>query len=1160
MRRHSLIDAPDVPNIYSRISSAAGLSTLACLLIGIASTPVVAQSIIPDVAPDRAVTVEQIEASVTALQAQEGLDEETRARVSDLLANARVQINNRTSAESAAAEYSSIIETAPAEIERLREELATSTTPVSDAAELGISDATGLPELEQELARQVARLTAAESSLTGLEDELEREDNRPQQARQRIDELRGERDALDQADTETSDEALILQEARRLTAVLRRNALTAEISRLEQEMLSHDLRIRLLNVRRDLAERTLSDQRQLVFVIQGVVNERRQATALLAQQEAELTQLAAANAHPVVSEIAEGNAELTRGLPAITDATERATREVTQIGRQARQIEEDLARSRQRLEIGGVSQITGRLFAEDRRNLPQVSQYRREVRERRDALSDIGLAQLRIDEQRRDLTPISSRIDVAMQAVSQDITDVDNLQAIETDVRRLLQTRRELLDQASRTYTTYLRALGDLDEAQRRLLAAADDYKEFLDQHLLWIPNADILSLDTLRDLPRATAWLVSPSHWQGLSASLIEFCRDDPLLASLGALLIALSFGMARPLGRYFRRINDRVGRLSTDHIGLTLAALGIVALRALPVPLTLGVVGIAVARSPLQSEFVTAASTAILRVAPFLYNVMLYRVLCAHRGVAEIHFDWPEKSLGTARRQLQRMALLGVPVVFATVVFYASPLISYQESAARISFILMMVVLASVIRPLAKMAADDAARPESENDGPSLAQRLKSLGLHIASAAPLLLAGAAAFGYLYTAASLTGHLVDTLWLVLGLIVTKLVVLRWLTLTRRKIAWQLALKKREERRAEAETLGQDEADDHELPTVKRKPIDLETVDQQTRRLLRAGLFFAGIIGAWGIWSEVLPALNVFEQVSLWSRTSTVAGQEVILPVTLADLLLAIVVATVTVVASKNLPGLMEILVLQRLTLQPGSRYAINTLVRYVLVSIGVVTVLGIVGWDWSQIQWLVAALSVGLGFGLQEIVANFVSGLIILFERPVRVGDTVTVGQLTGTVSRLQIRATTITDWDRKEIVVPNKAFITEQVVNWTLSDPITRIVVPVGIAYGSDQKLAHKVMEETLTSLPLVLDDPPPKVYFMGFGDSSLDFNLYVYSRQLADRLPLTHAVHDEILAALRKNGIEIPFPQRDLHLRSVDSPIPVGQPGDGENGDAN
>jgi len=242
------------------------------------------------------------------------------------------------------------------------------------------------------------------------------------------------------------------------------------------------------------------------------------------------------------------------------------------------------------------------------------------------------------------------------------------------------------------------------------------------------------------------------------------------------------------------------------------------------------------------------------------------------------------------------------------------------------------------------------------------------------------------------------------------------------------------------------------------------------------------------------------------------------------------------------VIASRNLPGFIEIALPQRLNVEPGSRYAIITLVRYFIIMVGTFAVLNIVGWNWSQIQWLVAALSVGLGFGLQEIVANFVSGLVILFERPVRVGDTVTVGQLTGRVSRIRIRATTITDWDRKEIIVPNKSFITEQVVNWTLTDPITRIVVPVGVAYGSDVELVHKIISDTLPTLPLVLDDPAPRVYFSGFGDSSLDFVLHVYLRQLSDRMPLVHDVHNAVLKALRDNDIEIPFPQRDLHIRST------------------
>jgi potassium efflux system protein len=286
----------------------------------------------------------------------------------------------------------------------------------------------------------------------------------------------------------------------------------------------------------------------------------------------------------------------------------------------------------------------------------------------------------------------------------------------------------------------------------------------------------------------------------------------------------------------------------------------------------------------------------------------------------------------------------------------------------------------------------------------------------------------------------------------------------------------------------------------------------------------------------------VLPALGMLDEVSLWNQTVTVGGEDRIEPITLAAVILAAVVGIVTAVAARNLPGVLEIAFLQRLNIEPGTRYAAATLSRYFIVAVGTVLVFQNLGASWSSIQWLVAALGVGLGFGLQEIFGNFVSGMIILFERPIRVGDTVTVADLSGTVSRIRIRATTITDWDRKEIVVPNKSFITERVVNWTLSDPITRQVIPVGVAYGSDTALAHRVMLETVRGLPLVLDEPEPRVFFDGFGESSLDFKLYVYARQLADRLPLRHEVHMAVNRALAENGIQIPFPQRDIHVRST------------------
>ena len=609
---------------------------------------------------------------------------------------------------------------------------------------------------------------------------------------------------------------------------------------------------------------------------------------------------------------------------------------------------------------------------------------------------------------------------------------------------------------------------------------------------------------------------------------------------AFFAVLLLATSLASRRPLIRQFKRINAKVGRLSTDNIGLTFAALAITALLAVPLPLLLAIPGIALQRTPQPSEFDLAVSAALLGVAPFLYNLLLFQTVCAKNGVANVHFGIQETNLEVTRSQLRKLVYIGAPIVFVAVLAYNQPVAAYRESLGRVAFIGFLLLFVMAIRRLGDPRRT-VARTYYEKRPDSYVSRFRWLWFALETGAPIAIAILASVGYLYTAVTLTRQIIDTIWLVLGLILANLIVLRWLALARRKIAWQMALEQRAARKAEKQSEELPESDS-EIPVIERKPLDLDAVDQQTRRLLRTGLLVVGVVFGWAIWSDLLPALRILDDVSLWSQTVTIDGVATTAPVTLADLLLALIIAIATVVASRNLPGLMEIAVLQRLDLDPGSRYTINTLLRYTVVTIGVVAVFSIIGWNWSRIQWLVAALSVGLGFGLQEIVANFVSGLIILFERPVRVGDTVTVGELTGTVTRVRIRATTITDWDRKEIIVPNKNFITEQVINWTLTDPITRVVVPVGISYGSDVDLATKVMEDTLHSMPLVLEEPAPRVYFIGFGDSSLDFKLYVYSRQLSDRLPLIHAVHERIFAALRENGIEIPFPQRDLYVKSV------------------
>ena len=260
--------------------------------------------------------------------------------------------------------------------------------------------------------------------------------------------------------------------------------------------------------------------------------------------------------------------------------------------------------------------------------------------------------------------------------------------------------------------------------------------------------------------------------------------------------------------------------------------------------------------------------------------------------------------------------------------------------------------------------------------------------------------------------------------------------------------------------------------------------------------------------------------------------------------VTVADIGLAILIAVVTLVLFKNGPGLLEISVLQQLPLDASVRYAITTLVSYVIVLVGTIAACSTIGLQWAQIQWLATALTFGLAFGLQEMFANFVAGLIILLERPIRVGDIVTVDDVTGVVSRIRIRATSITNWDRKEYVVPNKEFITGRLLNWTLSDKINRVVVEVGLAYGSDTERARELLLQSAAEHQLILKDPAPIATFEGFGDNSLNLVLRAFLPSLEDRLEVIHELHTAIDQAFREANLEIAFPQRDLHIRSMTS----------------
>ena len=218
----------------------------------------------------------------------------------------------------------------------------------------------------------------------------------------------------------------------------------------------------------------------------------------------------------------------------------------------------------------------------------------------------------------------------------------------------------------------------------------------------------------------------------------------------------------------------------------------------------------------------------------------------------------------------------------------------------------------------------------------------------------------------------------------------------------------------------------------------------------------------------------------------------------------------------------------------------PGESLCSFHLAFLSVVVVGVIWGSVIVGIRWENIQWLLAAATVGLGFGLQEIFGNLFAGIILLFERPIRVGDVISIGTTTGTVSRIRIRSTTIRQWDRRELIVPNKDIITGQVVNWTLSDAMTRISLEIRVSHDSDTKKVSRILKEIVRSQPNILADPAPSVFLRQIDDASIQYSCFAYLDGLSDRLSTSGLLYEMILDRFREEGIEIPYPQRDIHIR--------------------
>ena len=259
-------------------------------------------------------------------------------------------------------------------------------------------------------------------------------------------------------------------------------------------------------------------------------------------------------------------------------------------------------------------------------------------------------------------------------------------------------------------------------------------------------------------------------------------------------------------------------------------------------------------------------------------------------------------------------------------------------------------------------------------------------------------------------------------------------------------------------------------------------------------------------------------------------------------PVTIISIALGIIIILVFVFLSRWLRKIAKTKLFPKYKLDEGIQLVILKLAHYLLVGLGIIVAVQSIGLNLTSLAVVFGLLSVGIGFGLQNVAANFVSGLIILFERPIKIGDRITIGDVLGDVMNINLRATLVRTIDNVSIIVPNSEFISSHVINWSHRDPKIRVHIPVGVAYGSDVPLVIRSLLEVAQDRAEVLKEPPPKVWFNEFADSSLNFELLIWIAHPKRRPDIISELNKRIDEIFRKNKIQIPFPQRDLHIRST------------------
>ncbi len=814
----------------------------------------------------------------------------------------------------------------------------------------------------------------------------------------------------------------------------------------------------------------------------------------------------------LVQNLVADRVSLRQQIVALVENLNNITAQDEEMQERIRRIEERSASVRRVVEFASDSDVLGNVLLVHWREIESY-QIKDPTQFISDAIGSTIIKRIEHEEMAAELTSAKRHLTSLLEEAGLDSTSITDVE--ESTVISLLQSIRSELSKTIKLQSNYLETLRKHLQHYTQFSALIKEYQTFVVGRILWVPSHQPIYEANFRNVPKEIQYLYSSF----ISLKINKY----PITAFIGLLAAIILFLARKRFKENMVNLNKDI-ESKRDSILSTLAALGLIVARALPLPLVFWSLSSIFTSDP-ASVFHTLSSR-LQAIAMLVFLLLMIRIICEENGVGSKHFKWYRKTCNAAITEVNWWLHWWTPLAAAGSVFilFESKLqntVLDQVFSLALTLFIGLHLIWSWMGTQEKWLGIVAIFKK---------HRIKCLFLLLLV---VLLFGLAT-GYVYTVRTLVQTAISTFWLGLLLVLVYSLLKRWLLISQRKIRVAEYMAKLQHAK---------DGEQHE----EENRVALVEISRETSKLLKAMIFAIGVLMLLYLWKPLLPALDVLQRVTLWTTTTELNGEIVLSSVTLRSVVIVLLIAVATIYTAGKLPALVELILRRRAGISASAGYTISTLLNYVIIGAGFIIVLSTLGLNWSKLQWLVAALGVGIGFGLQEIVANFISGLIILFERPIRVGDIVTTGNHEGTVARIRIRATTIVDWDGKELLVPNKEFITGRVLNWTLTESSTRVTINVGIAYGSDIEKALEILTETLNDHPRVIDDPASSIIFKEFGDSTLNLAARAFIDSMENRIGVISELNRTVYKRFEDAGIVIAFPQRDVHFDS-ENPIRV------------